>query len=622
MNWLKNNRGSTTIYLVIVFFAVMVFIGLMIDLGRIRIAENQLRRASNASARSLLADYDTGIKDQYGLFVTKPINDPQGAFKKYMMVNLSHGPSQNIDLLDYRYENSDIYYFRALDNPKVLKQQILEEMKYRAPVQLSIEIFQRLKSLGGIFNQMNKAQKDQQSLVNLRTKLQNIKDNNKKIKTNNEKHKKLRIKIEQQEEDLDSMLDADEPDYEAISSLRSKIKSNKKKMKNIESDTKDLSEKITRDRDDMQRELDTMKSNQGDTSLNEQESSDNKDDIDQGVVADSEKAEAERQKFIDDCEKRIGGLLDDANCTDAVLDDITGSSGMSFEDACDQLGQLPANASPTGEDGSDPNNPEQKGTLTGILENAMPSMSRGYSAGGSGGTSGDALIKAKSIFDLVNIGNLAIKFRDELYINEFVLSKREDHLRFENLATSHFEKYDQEYIICGSPQAALGEVWLIRFALDTPAYYIWVFQPAGPFYGLIASAVVGAIQATIDVVILTNPDNVALKKYGGKVKLMNVMVKTIRPMPPLPEFDYKDHLRILALMNRGDGKLERTAERIGANCGVDIHQATTAVYGNTTVSIRLWFLPLAGFRNMDNGPFGTKIKDGRCYITKEVQYAY
>ncbi|MHB8158267.1 MAG: hypothetical protein ACYDEQ_12860, partial [Desulfocucumaceae bacterium] len=198
--------------------------------------------------------------------------------------------------------------------------------------------------------------------------------------------------------------------------------------------------------------------------------------------------------------------------------------------------------------------------------------------------------------------------------NEFILSERGRKLRFENLASSGFDKEnsDSEYIICGSWMKALEQVWLVRFAVDVPAYYAFRFKEFGPVWGGIASLVVGAVQASVDTSKLLDNKEIGIFEVfppAGKVQDIKV--------------NYKDTLRLVAYLNSDkDGKLTRIAGKIGEKTGVDLKESSTSIFGDVTVSVRLWFLPAVGVRNMESGPFGTVIKNGRCFITKGVEYGY
>jgi hypothetical protein len=243
--------------------------------------------------------------------------------------------------------------------------------------------------------------------------------------------------------------------------------------------------------------------------------------------------------------------------------------------------------------------------LLNSFERSVDSASRGI----------EVIETGEKLLGLINMGEELVKARDELFIDEFVLSERGGKLRFDNLAANGFDTAgaEAEYIICGSWQKALQQVWLVRFSLDAPAYFVLRFKSLGPVWGTVASLAVGAVQASVDTMNLINNKEIGIIEVmpPESCKLQQVKV------------NYRDMLRLVALLNSdGDGKLTRIARQIGEKTGADMDSAATAVFGDVTVSMRLWFLPAVGMAEMANGPLDTVISGGRCYITKNVEYSY
>jgi len=99
------------------------------------------------------------------------------------------------------------------------------------------------------------------------------------------------------------------------------------------------------------------------------------------------------------------------------------------------------------------------------------------------------------------------------------------------------------------------------------------------------------------------------------------------PDNPMEKLDftltYKDHLRLFMLLHSDEqGKLKRLMEVIKQRNNIETSKAFTLLDGNAVVSIKLWFLPLTGLNNVQNGPFETEIRNGRCYINKNVEFGY
>ena len=127
--------------------------------------------------------------------------------------------------------------------------------------------------------------------------------------------------------------------------------------------------------------------------------------------------------------------------------------------------------------------------------------------------------------------------------------------------------------------------------------------------------VMGAVQASVDTYKL-------LADVGNTVAVAEMV-----PDNPLKRLNlnlnYKDHLRLFMAFHRDEnGKLGRIAELINSGSLVGDSGGYTLMDGSISISIKLWFLPLAGLSNLDNGPFDTQFRNDRCYITKRVEFEY
>ncbi|MCL2163807.1 MAG: DUF5702 domain-containing protein, partial [Oscillospiraceae bacterium] len=128
--------GGVSLYLAIILIAFMVMAGTFVDFARVRAAENQVYRSLDAATLSMLAQYDTKLKNDYGIFALRsPAGDQEG-FMSYLESNLSPGGPNELRLYDYRVESAVLAPVMPLADIDVLEMQILEYMKYRAPISL------------------------------------------------------------------------------------------------------------------------------------------------------------------------------------------------------------------------------------------------------------------------------------------------------------------------------------------------------------------------------------------------------------------------------------------------------------------------------------------------------
>ena len=121
------------------------------------------------AARSLLAEYSSKLKDDYGLFAMS-VSDKyelQDRFEEYLSSNLGipcgedyyHGST---DLFGFRIEKVDVTPIYNLSENSITKKQILEYMKYRAPTELVEGFIVKLTAMKDV-GKMSEAykQKDQ-----------------------------------------------------------------------------------------------------------------------------------------------------------------------------------------------------------------------------------------------------------------------------------------------------------------------------------------------------------------------------------------------------------------------------------------------------------------------------
>ncbi|MFZ5645876.1 MAG: pilus assembly protein TadG-related protein [Bacillota bacterium] len=613
-----NEKGYITIYLLIILLALIFFLGLLIDLSRIRIAQNQVRRAANSAARSVLAEYDSPLKNGYGLFaMTSSLEQERRKdFDRYLCLNLKE--SQEFSLLDYHIEESSLILIRPLSDTAVLQQQILEEMKYRAPLDITEELFNRINDIGGFFGVFSKAEKEKENLKKVDDGLDDIKQSNKKIKELSEQRKLLKGKIQQKEKNLNDLEKryANTGDNEnkralenEIYSLRQDIKKDRGMLDQYRGDIRKENSSVRNKRDEIEEVIARIDSS---GSLDNSGADPNQGQWG-GAVAEAEKA------FQESLSQYTGVIKEglEINCPSGSIDAIANAvNEESFDAACGGIAVSngPEYESPLAKEAKSKSE-EAKNTLNSLKSGPCLETVNSFETGGESSLRASDVIETnKKILGFLNVEEQLIKCRDEIFINEFILGERGNKNRFDNLAANNFDtdNADSEYIICGSWIKALEQVWMVRFAMDVPAYFVLRFKTLGPVWGTVASLVVGAVQASVDTNNLLKNEEIGIAEvYPPDERLQKIKI------------NYRDMLRIVALINSDkEGKLIRTSEKISQKAGADLSRAPTAAFGDVTVSIRLWFLPAVGIQNIKNGPFGTFISKGRCYITKDVLYSY
>lgn len=125
-----------------------LFHAVFIDFARVKLAERESEGAVKTAARSMLSYFDPEMQN-YGLFgFNLPAADSEQLFAKVLKENLAvPGGFQYIDVRP-EAKNPSITPVYSLANHTVFKRQVLEEMKYKAPIQFSLEIADKFKKTG------------------------------------------------------------------------------------------------------------------------------------------------------------------------------------------------------------------------------------------------------------------------------------------------------------------------------------------------------------------------------------------------------------------------------------------------------------------------------------------
>ncbi|WP_096270186.1 DUF5702 domain-containing protein [Paucisalibacillus globulus] len=146
-----NENGAVSIYLIIIALLLLLFNAVLIDYARIMIAERQTEEASKAALRSTMSSYNTSLQNK-GLFGFEgDQGKAEAIFKEVFAKNLSTGEGDHFDFLSLKPVEGeislDIHLERSLANQDILRYQILEEMKYKAPVEVGEAIIKDFLSV-------------------------------------------------------------------------------------------------------------------------------------------------------------------------------------------------------------------------------------------------------------------------------------------------------------------------------------------------------------------------------------------------------------------------------------------------------------------------------------------
>jgi hypothetical protein len=145
-----NNRGSITIFLLIIISFCLVIAQIIVDIIRIRYADIQIKEAMDIASISTLSNFSQILKERYGLNsinFNKELLQEEYLF--FLEKNLSSRSNQSItnfhDLYDYNIEELSITPIYNLSSGIVLKNQIEKFMQLRGPKSLSKGVHDELE---------------------------------------------------------------------------------------------------------------------------------------------------------------------------------------------------------------------------------------------------------------------------------------------------------------------------------------------------------------------------------------------------------------------------------------------------------------------------------------------
>ena len=188
-------RGSVTLLLVMLLLPMITFSTLIIDASRLQSVRTNIAGAGDLTLNAIMSEYNVLLEDMYGLFANcKNMNDLKPALEAYfrqsaesfvpagtlsgndyakemikkatnlVLDNNGNVPQEsltnflNMALVDNQFQ-AEAVHGGALANPNIMKQQIVEYMKYRGPVSLASTLLGKLNVLSNASSQTDACDK-------------------------------------------------------------------------------------------------------------------------------------------------------------------------------------------------------------------------------------------------------------------------------------------------------------------------------------------------------------------------------------------------------------------------------------------------------------------------------
>ena len=157
--FLRDCRGAVTVFVTLLLIPATLICGTGVDIARLFAARSVVQDANQLAANSVLASYDAMLQDLYGLFgVMKDDPTLAGMIDDYIQVSVFGEDWQEEGLGTFQlFYGSDLKAGeiepaadKNLKNQEVLRRQIEEYAKFRAPVIIVEEILETLDSFDKI----------------------------------------------------------------------------------------------------------------------------------------------------------------------------------------------------------------------------------------------------------------------------------------------------------------------------------------------------------------------------------------------------------------------------------------------------------------------------------------
>ncbi len=146
-------RGAVTIFMIVVLAGVFLFTAVFIDYARIAAMQVQAERLTHALLRSVMSAYEPEFQSGYGLFAFGE-SDPNKLLDIAAADNLSYtNLDDSFNLIPLQVGDTSIAMSRPLGKYDVFNQQVQEEMKYKAPIDFTVEVVEKLRGMSIIMKE-------------------------------------------------------------------------------------------------------------------------------------------------------------------------------------------------------------------------------------------------------------------------------------------------------------------------------------------------------------------------------------------------------------------------------------------------------------------------------------
>lgn len=154
--WFRKD-GTVTIFCTLMMTVLILFFMVLLDYARILLFHRTTESAAMLSIQSVLSAYDQQIYEQYGLF-GRGGTDNNDLFKEVVQANYGTSMSlfslkKTFDLAPLEIGEMSVTTDHYLGEYDVFRRQVLEEMKYKAPIEFTLEFMDNWLTLSDSVSQ-------------------------------------------------------------------------------------------------------------------------------------------------------------------------------------------------------------------------------------------------------------------------------------------------------------------------------------------------------------------------------------------------------------------------------------------------------------------------------------
>jgi hypothetical protein len=604
-SFIRGEHGAVTIYTILIIVPIFIFQAVLIDFVRIKVASMEAEQAVRAATRSVLSAYDKHLLD-YGLFGLKANAEEQKTIANRV---LSKYGTDGTQINTFRWlvlstlENqTSVIPMYSLGDHRLIYQQILEDMKYKAPIEFTRNLYDKWSGKKEIVDQTIEEVHQAEGLDALLQQRENRLEN-----------------AFNQVEQMITLID------DVYVSYNSKLSDNYTDGE-VEVDSDALLATARNDFLELQQHYQTMSGYVQDAEQIEQNMLQQWDQETGGklnevyiighefylnytisattpistfgayinqLAADQEDGfqTANTQLFYDSFQAWFAQRSNDENRRVAAYENLKQKKKEQKKIIKNQMDQTKQAVNAQVCSNVNAEQYDHLKTYYQIYLNINNSMNQQeYDPGASLDQSSDQY-QTNSISFLSQLTNITESIRDEAYVNEYAMyyfNHRTSSIQgfvspLQDKLNQHaLQGQEVEYILYGlssctaNRMAAYTEIYMLRFAIRMLESLMDARKAAvgSPLLTVLIAAAEGGIRAYGDMVRITNGEEVPVFAKWGTLTM-----------------NYADYLRMfLSVHSKDDRKLSRIQALIQLNTQIDLQQRPAYIELKSIMTVRLWFI--------------------------------